>query len=232
MKAVFFDVDFTLIYPGPTFTAEGYTHFALRHGFYVDAARFDLAVASAAMELDGIEDDIYRAEPFLRYAEHVLRGMGGEGSDLRKCAEEIYEEWADCRHFDLYDDVIETFRQLQFMGLSIGLISNTHRCLDAFQSHFALESFVTYAISSYEHGYLKPHPTIFHEALRSVGIDPPDGLMVGDSMAHDVVGAQRVGMCAVLLVRSGSHTTAVDNVQIIRTLTELPSLIQRFESSV
>ena len=231
MKAVFFDVDFTLIYPGPTFTGEGYTRFALRHGLHVDAARFDLAVASAAVELDGVEDDVYRADPFVRYAEHVLREMGGEGSGLTPCAKEIYEEWAECRHFDLYDDVTETFKQLQFMGFSIGLISNTHRCLEAFQSHFGLESLVTYAISSYEHGYLKPHPTIFREALRSVGIGPRDGLMVGDSMAHDVVGARRVGMHAVLLVRSGSYTAPVDNVPIIRTLTELPSLIQRFDSS-
>ena len=32
MKAVIFDVDFTLIYPGPTFRGEGYRAFCARHG--------------------------------------------------------------------------------------------------------------------------------------------------------------------------------------------------------
>jgi hypothetical protein len=31
-RAVFFDVDFTLIYPGPTFLGEGYQQFCERHG--------------------------------------------------------------------------------------------------------------------------------------------------------------------------------------------------------
>ena len=35
-KAVFFDVDFTLIYPGPAFQGEGYQAFCARHGMEVD----------------------------------------------------------------------------------------------------------------------------------------------------------------------------------------------------
>ena len=39
-RAVFFDVDFTLIYPGPTFQGEGYQRFCARYGIEVDPARF------------------------------------------------------------------------------------------------------------------------------------------------------------------------------------------------
>ena len=35
-QAVFFDVDFTLIYPGPAFQGEGYRTFCARHGIEVD----------------------------------------------------------------------------------------------------------------------------------------------------------------------------------------------------
>ena len=38
-KAVFFDVDFTLIYPGPKFQGEGYRQFCARHGMAVDPER-------------------------------------------------------------------------------------------------------------------------------------------------------------------------------------------------
>ena len=55
-KAVFFDVDFTLIYPGPTFGATGYRLFSERYGLSVDTARFDAAVAAASRELEVGED--------------------------------------------------------------------------------------------------------------------------------------------------------------------------------
>jgi hypothetical protein len=57
-KAVLFDVDFTLIYPGPTFQAEGYQAFCARHGIDVDPARFDVAVASAGRLLDLPDDTV------------------------------------------------------------------------------------------------------------------------------------------------------------------------------
>ena len=50
--------------------------------------------------------------------------------------------------------------------------------------------------------------------------------MVGDSMIHDVAGARRVGMAAVLLVRSGERAPeTADGVPVIRSLAELPDLL-------
>ena len=62
--AVFFDVDFTLIYPGPTFRGEGYQAACARHGMEVDPSRFAHAVMSAAPLLEG-PDDAYDAEIFV-----------------------------------------------------------------------------------------------------------------------------------------------------------------------
>ena len=45
-RAVFFDVDFTLIYPGPTFQGAGYRSFCAQYGMDVDPAAFDRAVAA------------------------------------------------------------------------------------------------------------------------------------------------------------------------------------------
>ncbi len=225
MKAVFFDVDFTLIYPGPTFDGRGYTRFAARHGVRVDASRFDSAVDAAKVELDHVQDAIYQSEPFIRYAQRVLREMGGDGPGMEPCAREIYDEWAACHHFALYDDVVPTLRGLHASGYRIGLISNTHRCLASFQSHFELDAFITAAVSSSEHGFLKPHPSIFRAALEQVGVQPDDGVMVGDSIAHDIAGARQVGMRAVLLTRLGESSAAVAGVPTIRSLAELPRLL-------
>ncbi|MCY4026337.1 MAG: HAD family hydrolase [Acidobacteria bacterium] len=235
MKAVFFDVDYTLIYPGPTFGGEGYGAFAARHGLRVEPGRFAAAVTDAAAELDFARDTVYRPDPFIRYAARVLRGMGADGPEpqLERCAREIYDEWGYPQHFALYDDVLATLRALHRDGYRIGLISNTHRCLATFQRHFALDPFVSVAVSSYEHGRLKPDPSIFRAALAAVGVAAGDGVMVGDSVAHDIDGARRAGMGAVLLVRSGEPPPERpgDDVPVVRTLTELPAVLPLAERS-
>ena len=43
-RAVFFDVDFTLIYPGPAFQGSGYARFCARHGVTVQPDEFNRAV--------------------------------------------------------------------------------------------------------------------------------------------------------------------------------------------
>ena len=233
-KAVIFDVDFTLIYPGPMFRGEGYQAFSRRHQIDVNPARFESAVASAAALLDDSEGSPYDHELFVAYTRHIIEAMGGKesGSDsaLDACAREIYAEWARSHHFELYDDVAQTLQRLTDAGVKIALISNSHRPLDEFQSHFELRHFISAAVSSADHGFLKPHPSIFLSALAGLDVAPRDAVMVGDSLRHDVEGALNIGMRAVWLYRGDNaaptYTSVHDtSVPIIRSLRELPALV-------
>ena len=51
VKAVLFDVDFTLFRPGPELGPEGYRRLGERHGLTLDPARYDDARHSALDEL-------------------------------------------------------------------------------------------------------------------------------------------------------------------------------------
>jgi putative hydrolase of the HAD superfamily len=229
VKAVFFDVDFTLIYPGPTFRGEGYQQFCARYGMSVEPSAFDQAVLDASILLDEAQDHIYDPQIFVRYTKHIIERMGGSGPGLEACAREIYQEWAACQHFSLYEDVEPVLTLLAERGLRLGLISNTHRCLTSFQSHFELERLISAAISSSEHGFMKPHPSIFEAGLKLLDVVPHEAMMVGDSLKHDIEGARRVGMHAVLVNRSSELTPRdyVDGVPVIQTLAELPDLVGR-----
>jgi HAD superfamily hydrolase (TIGR01662 family) len=222
-RAVFFDVDFTLIYPGPRFQASGYHDFCARHGITVDPGAFDRAVAEAASGLDS-GDDVYDAQLYVDYTKRIIEGMGGRGPAVESAAREIYDEWAACRHFTMYDDVPDVLRTLHASGLKIGLISNSHRCLASFQTHFELQGLFTVTMSSVEHGYMKPHRSIFEAALRAAAVTAPEAMMVGDSLTHDVDGARRLGMRGVLVARSGPVTAPMD-VPVIQSLRELPALL-------
>jgi putative hydrolase of the HAD superfamily len=222
-RGVFFDVDFTLIYPGPRFQSSGYYEFCARYGIEVDASAFDRAVADAASGL-APADDIYDAQLYVDYTKRIIEGMGGRGPGLDAAAREIYNEWAACQHFTMYEDVPDVLRELHAAGLKIGLISNSHRCLTSFQAHFDLQGLFSATISSLEHGYMKPHPSIFEAALRSAGVEAFESVMVGDSLMHDVDGARRLGMGGVLVARSGA-VKSPPGVPVITSLRELPPLL-------
>jgi putative hydrolase of the HAD superfamily len=224
ITAVFFDVDFTLIYPGPTFQGEGYSGFCARYGITVDPSRFDRAVRAASSILDDAQDHAYDADIFVRYTGRIIQEMGGTGAAVAACAREIYDEWGENQHFFLYDDVAPVLRELASRGLKIGLISNSHRPLTSFQQHFELDGLITVAVSSSEHGYMKPHPSIFTAALTLAGVDASQSVMVGDSLSHDIDGARRVGMRGILVHRSGDPIPTSD-VPVIRSMSELPGLV-------
>jgi putative hydrolase of the HAD superfamily len=226
IAAIFFDVDFTLIYPGPTFQGEGYARFGREHGMTLDPSRFNDAVLAASSILEDEQDHVYDGEIFVRYTGRIIEEMGGHGPAVRTCAQRVYDEWAACQHFFLYDDVAPALRELADRGFKLGLISNSHRPLDAFQEHFDLQGLIAGAVSSSEHGYMKPHPSIFESALDLLGVDAADAVMVGDSLTHDIEGAKRAGMRGVLVHRSDAPTIAAADVPIIRTLRELPDLLR------
>jgi putative hydrolase of the HAD superfamily len=153
--------------------------------------------------------------------------MGGRGPNVDDCSREIYEEWAACQHFELYDDVPAVLQTLAKAGIRIGLISNTQRCLTSFQSHFELQGLIAATVSSFEHGYMKPHPSIFSAALERLNARPDEAVMVGDSIRQDIEGALRVGMRAVLVHRGETPPARASElgVPVIKSLSELPPLL-------
>lgn len=222
VKAIFFDVDFTLIFPGPTFQAEGYRRACAAHGIEVDPALFDSATAASSYILDEVEEQIYNHDLFIHYTASIIENMGGRGANVVQVASEIYDQWSVNHHFEMYDDVAPVLMDLQRRGYIVGAISNSHRSLDAFSEHFSLKNIITVTVSGAQHGYMKPHRSIFEAALERARVRPEEAMMVGDSFKHDIEGALNAGWRAVLLRRSGASPYVLpDGLPVITTLTEL-----------
>ena len=226
ITAVFFDVDFTLIFPGPTFQGEGYRRFCAAQGIEVDPSRFEAATAASSFILDEVEEQIYNHDLFVHYTASIIEHMGGRGPKVVPVAREIYQQWAANHHFEMYDDVAPVLKALKARGLTVGVISNSHRSLDAFREHFSLEGLIHSSVSSAEHGYMKPHKSIFDAALERAGVAAGASIMVGDSLKADVEGALAAGMRAVLLRRSGEIPAGLpEGLPVIRSLRELEQLL-------
>jgi HAD superfamily hydrolase (TIGR01549 family) len=226
VKAVFFDVDFTLIYPGPTFQAEGYRRACAAHGIAVDPAKFDAATAASSFILDEIEEQTYNHDVFIHYTASIIEKMGGRGARVIDAARELYAQWSLNHHFEMYDDVAPVLDVLQKRRVIVGVISNSHRSLDAFCEHFSLANIISVSVSGAEHGYMKPHRSIFDAALERAKVTAGEAMMVGDSFTHDIAGALNAGWRAVLLRRSGERPAAAPaDLPMITTLLDLPALL-------
>lgn len=221
LRAVLFDVDFTLCRPGPDLGPEGYAALGREHGLALDPARYDDARLAAIEDLERHPELDHDEEIWMRFTEDIVRGMGGgDGPAVREIAGKIVRRWEQAAQFELYDDVVPVLERLRGAGLKLGLVSNTSRDLGVFVRHFGLGVDAWLASGSY--GKVKPSPLIFRAALELVACDPADALMVGDSLEDDVAGARAVGMQALLLDREGRFP---DEAERIESLAELPGTL-------
>jgi HAD superfamily hydrolase (TIGR01549 family) len=220
VRAVLFDVDFTLVKPGPLLGPDGYRAAGERHGLSLDPERYAEARIAAVEDLRHHPELEHDEEIWVRFTEDIVRGMGGEGPRIREVAEAITEGWLHSENFELYEDTLPVLDHLRGRGVAIGLVSNTSRDLDAFVGHFELD--VDAWISSRVHGKVKPSPTIFRAALELLGIEARAAAMVGDSPLDDIEGARALGMRAFLIDREGRFPERTD---ALPTLLALPALL-------
>ncbi len=200
LRAVVFDVDYTLARPGPDLGPEGYRRLGERHGLTLDPARYDEARREAFATLKRHPELDHDEEIWVLFTQRIIEGMGGVG-DTYRAAVEMEGAWAHAHHFELYDDALPTLEAVREHGLKIGLLSNSARDLDEFVAHHGLV--VDAVLTSGAHGKTKPHETIFRRMLELLDVAPDEAVMVGDTVEDDIDGARAVGMQAVLVDREG-----------------------------
>jgi putative hydrolase of the HAD superfamily len=219
LRAVVFDVDFTLARPGPDLGPHGYRELGRRHGLELDPSRYEEARAAAFAEVKRHPELDHDEEIWILFTERIIRGMGGAG-DTYAAAVEMESRWAQSVHFELYDDALPVLELLRERGLLIGLLSNSSRDLGEFDVHHNLRADAV--LTSSAHGKTKPHESIFRAILGLLDVAPDEAVMVGDTIDDDVEGARAAGMRAVLLDREGRYPEIDGRLDDLR---ELPAAL-------
>ncbi|MCE2456410.1 MAG: HAD-IA family hydrolase [Dehalococcoidia bacterium] len=164
-----------------------------------------------------------RNEFFAEYERRVLRGCGVDVS-VRQAA----EVWTAVREIPYemarFDDVLPAMDLLKQQGFTLGLISNMNAPGNQLAEDMGLTPYLDLVVTSGEVGMEKPHPQIFHEALRRASVSAGDAAHIGDQLSSDIDGARNVGIHPVLLDRDRNHT-GFSECPRIETLMELPMLM-------
>lgn len=127
--------------------------------------------------------------------------------------------------FRPYPEVPAALAALRARGHRLVVVSNWDVSLHEQLAATGLAALVDGAVSSAEAGAAKPHPAVFERALALAGAQPAGAVMVGDSPDTDVRGALELGIPAMLVDRWGTGT-APDGAHVVRSLAEVPALIE------
>lgn len=93
--------------------------------------------------------------------------------------------------------------------------------------HGLLQYFSAFSFSN-ESGRAKPNEHAFMTALNQLGVEPANAIHCGDLLAHDVLGAKRLGMTAVLY--TGCWVSETDGIipdYVIADWRELPAIVEK-----
>jgi HAD superfamily hydrolase (TIGR01549 family) len=203
LRAVLFDVDFTLCRPGPELSADRYARIAARHDVILETGRYDDAREAAVLNLKRHPELLHDESIWHHFTEEIFIGMGGPAELASECATEIEEGWGVSENFELFEDVHPVMDELRAARLKIAVVSNGIRDLTEFVGHHRLD--VDAIVDSRSHGRVKPHPTIFQAALDALDVASSVAVMVGDSLEEDIEGARALGMRAILIDREERH---------------------------
>jgi len=150
----------------------------------------------------------------------VLESLGFKSEAFMGAIKEAVDYGLSTRSVKWYPDALLVLSILRKRGYKLGLISNTHwRFLGSFRTE--IEKTFDVVTLSYEHGYAKPHPSIFLATIKKLGVEANRCLHVGDDPTADVQGARNVGMKTAFIKRTNLEADADVVVKSLRQLLEL-----------
>lgn len=132
----------------------------------------------------------------------------------------------------IYEDSATTLRDLRAAGFRLGLLSNTWWAAAWHNADLAthgLDALFDATLYTSELPHSKPHPSVFREAARRLGVAPEACVMVGDRMIDDVSGAQSVGMRGIW--KRNGETPVREDIRpdaLIEQVGEVPEIVARW----
>ena len=129
------------------------------------------------------------------------------------------------------EDAVATLRRLCGKGLRTALISNCSPDVPDLWQTTPYAGLIDEPLFSCVEGLVKPSPDLFLRACERLGVGPADCVYVGDGGDHELTGAARAGLQAVLIRTPEERAASYDSERgswrgdAIETLSELPGLI-------
>ena len=100
---------------------------------------------------------------------------------------------------ETFPGVVDGVKELKRLGLKIAIASSTSRAtIEAVLKKTNIYSFVDAYVGSDEVVKRKPEPDMFLEAMKRIGVEPREAIVVGDTK-YDIAPANMLGAISILI---------------------------------
>ena len=132
--------------------------------------------------------------------------------------------------FVYLDENTESLLRILHGKYKLGIISNfaIPECVDKLLKTHGLDKLFDAIVVSGAVNKRKPSPEVFERTLKALGVSASETVFVGDTLDADIEGAKAVGMKAVYIERRIEKVEEVSPDHTIKSLSELPMLLERF----
>ncbi len=129
-------------------------------------------------------------------------------SFVRENAIVFNQLWREARVKSILPDAVDTIKTLSQRGYLMGIISNTTSSVEVPQllEENGITSLFGCIILSTVFGRRKPHPSLFLECARSLGVLPEECAYVGDIISRDVVGGKQAGFSEITIINANGYS--------------------------
>lgn len=221
-KAIFFDAGGTLFEPNPS-VGHIYSEIAAKYGMKVSHQEIEAHFRAEFAKRDKLSNSYaHDSEKHEKtWWKDLVRTVFEKAVPLQNFDaffEALYDYFATSEAWRLFPESMKVVERLKESGYILGIVSNWDSRLLSICKQMGFDTRFDFILASAVVGSAKPDAGIFKEALRRASVKPERALHVGDSIENDVRGAKKCGIDALLIDR---HGRKVDNVTVIRSLTEV-----------
>jgi putative hydrolase of the HAD superfamily len=211
VRWILFDAVGTLIFPDPS-VAEAYFAVAAQFGSRLSVPEIQKRFSKALETSFAGRCETNESHERRRWRSIVGEVLSDIPVHVDAVFEQLWQHFADPRHWRLFDDVGDTFDQLRSRHFQLGIASNFDgRLKNIVGGHAALVACDAVFVSS-EVGYSKPDPRFFRTVQQQLGVDPEQIALVGDDEACDVQAAIAAGWRAIHLDRNSGQDGAIKSL--------------------
>lgn len=201
IKAVFFDVGNTLLFPTPRLMLRALHE----RQIFPSPELLRQIERRTKIEFDGLPDGTRTVDHgfWHIFYSHLLDELAVQDDSV--CADLVSRTRISGNWQDIRPNTREVLLRLA-RNYRLGVISNADgRIADILARSGIADCFETITDSG-NVGKEKPHPVIFNAALNSLGVAPAESLYTGDVYSVDYLGARGVGMQAILFDVAGAYS--------------------------
>lgn len=203
----------------------------------MDFARSHQALTNVFYQKRDVDQVEYTAAFVLREAMKAYHVTELPDADLQRVLRGIYA--VSQAHWLVEPDALPNLADLQARGYRMGIVSNAADDADVqtLVDQSKLRPFFDFILTSAQAGYRKPSPRIFKQALAHWNAQPQQAVMIGDTIAADVAGANALGMASIWIKRRADtpenraafyHFTPS---AVVESLAEIPALLENWPTA-